>query len=332
MKIIDNTEAHDAETCLQISSAADRGKIYSLRLKTGMRSPQIEQEENLLVLNGDKFTFVSVKHGLIGESNYLNKQVSWVEAFAKVAKVKHVKGRKTIVIGNPGHRNYYHWTFQIWMALIFIKENYVGFSDCQVLGPALNGWRKQYIELLGDLDYIEADPNCAYVVDHAIYSDVTWGGFSFLPCHQILNLVDKISVADIGGAKKIFISRRDTQKRGLTNEVDVTKLVERYGYETVLLSDLTIVQQISLFRNAKSIIAPHGAGLTNTIFSRPGTEVIELFPDDYVNPCFYSIAISRELIYAASVNPVMASNDYHSSAMTVDVPLLERIIINQNNK
>jgi capsular polysaccharide biosynthesis protein len=38
------------------------------------------------------------------------------------------------------------------------------------------------------------------------------------------------------------------------------------------------------------IVAPHGAALTNIVFTPPGALVVELFGDNYVNGCFWAIA------------------------------------------
>ena len=40
---------------------------------------------------------------------------------------------------------------------------------------------------------------------------------------------------------------------------------------------MSVVEQIKLFQGAQIIVAIHGAGLVNMIFSKPGTKVVELF-------------------------------------------------------
>jgi capsular polysaccharide biosynthesis protein len=47
------------------------------------------------------------------------------------------------------------------------------------------------------------------------------------------------------------------------------------------LSKLNFIDQVRLFYNCKQIIAPHGAGLTNLIFCKKNTRVLEIFPKNH---------------------------------------------------
>jgi len=293
--------------------------------------PTIYCEEKLFVLNGEKFTIVSSKSGLIKRSDYLNKGDWWIEAYGKVRQVVHIS-KKTIVVGNPGYRNYYHWTYQIWLSLVYLHVKLKDFSDYQILGPSLNGWRRQYIDLLGLVNYVEADPLSSYIIDEAIFTDVMWGGYAFAPSNEIFNTldVDILSDAYVGYAEKIFVTRRDATKRGLENEAALEAMLITHGYRTVVLSELTVVQQIELFRSARYIVAPHGAGLTNLIFSRSGASLIELISEDYLNPCFFAVCAARGIEYTGVVSASTTNiSGYHHSKMIVDIPLVEKLILLQ---
>jgi len=96
------------------------------------RKPQIIKKNNLIVVNGDKFALLSTEGGLIAESTYLNKKDKWFEDLFKIDKVEKIS-EPTIVIGNPGYKNYYHWVYQIWMSLLYLKSKLSDFSDYQIL-------------------------------------------------------------------------------------------------------------------------------------------------------------------------------------------------------
>ena len=51
-----------------------------------------------------------------------------------------------------------------------------------------------------------------------------------------------------------------------------------YAFEEIFLENLSFTEQINLFANSHTIVSPHGAGLANLVFSRPSTNVIEIFP------------------------------------------------------
>lgn len=79
-------------------------------------------------------------------------------------------------------------------------------------------------------------------------------------------------------SKKVFISRKDKNfGRRMDNEDEIFSFLQSKGYERYCLSELSFLDQASLFYNAESVIGAHGAGLTNIIFCKPGTQVIEIF-------------------------------------------------------
>ncbi|WP_182421739.1 DUF563 domain-containing protein (plasmid) [Priestia megaterium] len=76
---------------------------------------------------------------------------------------------------------------------------------------------------------------------------------------------------------KLYISREDSKWRKVINERDVTRALSVNGFKKVVLTPLSIEEQIDIFSSAKVIVSPYGANLTNLIFCEPGTKVIQLF-------------------------------------------------------
>lgn len=76
----------------------------------------------------------------------------------------------------------------------------------------------------------------------------------------------------------VYVSRRDSVKRSLSNEVELESALAEVGFRIVTLSGRTFQDQVRLFRSARLIVSAHGAGLANVIFCRPGSRVIELMP------------------------------------------------------
>lgn len=102
--------------------------------------------------------------------------------------------------------------------------------------------------------------------------------------------------------ERIYITREGARRRRVAGERALRGMLDARGFTAVALEELEWEEQIAVFRAARIIVAPHGAGLANLVFAGRGTRVVELFARDYVNPCFWRVAALAGLDY----RPVVA--------------------------
>lgn len=92
-------------------------------------------------------------------------------------------------------------------------------------------------------------------------------------------------------SRRIYVSRKDAEVRRIKNEEQLIVLLNKYGFEEYELSSHSIDRQIEVFYDADAVVAPHGAGLANMIFSNE-LSVLELFPTRTIKPNYFFIAKS----------------------------------------
>ncbi len=73
------------------------------------------------------------------------------------------------------------------------------------------------------------------------------------------------------------------------NEPEVIHVLKEYGFNMLTMECMTVREQARLLASADIVVAPHGGGLTNLVFCRPGTKVVEFFSPNYLNVCYWSI-------------------------------------------
>ncbi len=78
--------------------------------------------------------------------------------------------------------------------------------------------------------------------------------------------------------ERIFVKRIGTRKLIMDDA-----LPERYGFVTIVPEELTVAEQIRYFEQAKIVLCPHGANSANSLYMRPGSVLIETFPNSYIN-------------------------------------------------
>lgn len=72
--------------------------------------------------------------------------------------------------------------------------------------------------------------------------------------------------------RKIFLAR-DTARRAY-NQDDALAVAQEFGFEACYPEKLTLAEQVQLFREAKYVMGPSGAGFAGLLFCQPGTSAL----------------------------------------------------------
>jgi capsular polysaccharide biosynthesis protein len=91
----------------------------------------------------------------------------------------------------------------------------------------------------------------------------------------------------VSGPNRLLVLRQDAATRRLRNREAIKGALKPLNFEPVVLSRLTLKEQVERFASASVVVGPHGAGFTNIIYGED-IELLEIF-GKYVNPCYYSI-------------------------------------------
>ncbi len=121
----------------------------------------------------------------------------------------------------------------------------------------------------------------------------------------------------------IYLKRNNNRLRHIKNNDEIELIAKKNKFTVIDADNLSLLEQILLFSQANIIISPHGAGLTNIVFSDyKKLTIIEIFPGNYIMPHYYWLAKQLNITYRA----VVANNLENNSAFRVDPVLFEETI------
>jgi capsular polysaccharide biosynthesis protein len=95
--------------------------------------------------------------------------------------------------------------------------------------------------------------------------------------------------------RRLYVSRRGYGRQAV-EELEVERVLLEHGFE--IYEAPAHPDQPEDFDDAEIVVGPHGAGLANLVFCRPGTRVVEIVPTDNAHPFYFSLARAAGLDYA----------------------------------
>lgn len=209
--------------------------------------------------------------------------------------VEHVEGTVAIVAGLSANV-YFHWMVDILPRLEILRQGGWKWEqiDRFVVNQCRQPFQRETLKKLGIPDHkiIEGDRHPHIQADRLIVP--SFAGDLGFPAPWVIEFLRQTwlddRVAHTSYPERIYISRAGAGYRRLFNEAEVVALLQTYGFVSVALEELSLDEQINLFRNAKAIVAPHGSGFTNLLFCQPGTIVVELVCEHYFRHYFGTIS------------------------------------------
>lgn len=213
-------------------------------------------------------------------------------------------------ISSQRNRNYCRWWLDSVTKLFIcgqsnILRSKLRSSRLEVLAPKLRAdFQRETVRLLNSPRIATNTPD-RLIRGRSINSPgLTFGGGQRIasivrPFSAYLDVVIPASKSSGGpSGELLYISRNESSMRRLVNEEDILPGLRDLGFTILQPAKVPLRDQIEAFRNARVVLAAHGAGLTNIIFCRPGTTLIEIFPEGGVHgSAFTRIASQLDFDY-----------------------------------
>lgn len=196
--------------------------------------------------------------------------------------------------------NYFHMITEVLPRMIIIDDTKI---DAKVPLLIQDGMHENIVNLIkmmnvDNREIINLKKDKLYYVENLIYlSDVSSIQDIYIgkrhPENTALNIalisrvvrriLDAVKHERITPWRRVY-ARRGARYRGLLNENRVEEILLAAGFEIVELNGLSLKAQIEIFSQAKSVVAPTGAALTNMVWCQPGTQISVLAGDHEAMP------------------------------------------------
>jgi capsular polysaccharide biosynthesis protein len=115
-------------------------------------------------------------------------------------------------------------------------------------------------------------------------------------------------------------------RRRILEEERIIEWLKTQGFEIIDCGQMSVKDQAAAFAHAELIVGPHGGALTNLIFCRPGTKVVELLSSKYPNPCYRNLCGVAGLPYFGIIGNIQKSEttcDLSDSSGPIETTLVD---------
>ena len=218
------------------------------------------------------------------------------------------KGTTLMLATSAGAHCYYHWMTEILPKLGLLERDGVSLDSIdQVLVRQITGkWQIETLERFGfdKSRIVETVKQPNLRCDRLLHIDLNCGinlkMHRFTP--QWMKHLYPAAPSDEPRIK-LYISRPKGVRRGISNEEEFIPLLEEAGFTIKAMEGLSVAEQAALLSRADVVMSPHGGGLTNMVFCRPGVKIIEMF-SRHVFPYYWGLAANcGHHYYAILENP-----------------------------
>ncbi len=215
---------------------------------------------------------------------------------------RRVPGVSAVVAG-LGRLNYFHWMFDVLPRFELLRE--AGYRwdaiDHFFVGEFGASFQKEALQIfgIGMEKIISCGPATHFRCEQLLIPSMP--GHSGHPPRWVCDFLRATFLQparEPSRGRRLYISRTGARFRRVLNEDEVIATLMREGFEVVKLEMLSVVEQAALFAGAAVVVAPHGAGLTNLVFCRPGTAVVEIFAPRSVLAPYWTLSAQVGLRYA----------------------------------
>jgi hypothetical protein len=181
----------------------------------------------------------------------------------------------------PTKHNYFNWMFKAFGGLLIARE-FLPRDARIVVRLGLEPFEAETLAAVGvDPDSVFVLPPDCVVHFPELYLLPRTASRDKVLAPTVVNALRTLAQGQAGPARptRVYVTREKSSRRRIVNQEEVRATLAQHGFTEISAENLGVEEQIGLFADAEAVIGVHGAGLTNAVFSSPGTVLVELQPD-----------------------------------------------------
>lgn len=197
----------------------------------------------------------------------------------KVLEVKD-EGENVAFIHSVWSSGYYHWITESLPRALEAKKKY---DDLRIILPrgAYNNYRES-LELMQicKIDSFPDGHNLLLKDPITTTCPKRFATTSSTVLKEVRDaIVKNVPVSQEYRQEILYVSRSQARGRKVLNEQELVEhLRTKFPINSVCFEDLNFSEQVELMQQTKILISIHGAGLSNMLFMKEGSTVVELIP------------------------------------------------------
>ena len=254
----------------------------------------------------------------------------------------------SLLTGGGGNNNYWHWLVDV-LPRIGLCSKTINLRDIDyfLLPDNIKKFQKETLDLL-DIEknkrlssekYRHIKAKNLIVTDHP----VVVSGNATEDTHNIpawiiywlrKTFLSKKILNNDKNKSKIYIDRgesiNDSQtKRLISNEEEVKNYLLKNNFTIMKFHEIEFGKQVDIFNKADCVVGLHGAGLTNLVFCKPKTKVIE-FRNTNAGPMYENLSKKNNLSYFPIISESREIQKFNhpnqQGSIEISIQTLEKIL------
>ena len=250
-----------------------------------------------------------------GSRYFENKELPPVDQLSKEMFLQKISTHRTIKLDsvfifnctNNWTNKFFHFLTDVVLKTQMLDSK---LTKTVLLSTAFN---KKYFNILVTIikklgfEVILAEKNVKYLCSNSFLLSSPVELYGHISRSQITYLNNIFSTLSPKSFKRIYLSRKPIPdpvsrlpQREILNESILHDFLRKHDFMFVYPDEISIEECSSYIRGADVIISSHGSQLTNIIFAKEGTKVLEILPENYFSKslaCYRAISSILKLKY-----------------------------------